>query len=123
MFRSLRTHIMKINENSTVTLTLGQLKRLVKESSDELLERQLVDFLRERISVKVSQWEENAPELALPAGMEDTLAQDLAEALMSDWDIAPLEGASYNAEKYLAETTKRPSNHFAKRCKRRVNKP
>ena len=121
-----------MNSNSKVTLTLGQLKKLVRESrvanedffDDEKNYKLLQQEIEKVIASKCKGWEENGARL--PFGMEKNLARAIVEHLYLDWDCKPIGGNVPNHEApRLDESTcgNKRANKRVSRTKSRGKQP
>ena len=117
-----------MNSNSKVTLTLGQLKKLVRESrvvnedffDDDQNYKLLQQEIEKVIASKCKGWEENGARL--PFGMEKNLARAIVEHLYLDWDCKPIGGNVPNHEAPRLNECKR-ANKRVSRTKSRGKQP
>ena len=114
-----------MNSNSKVTLTLGQLKKLVREShvanedtfgEDEGNYKLLQREIEKVIASKCKDWEENGARL--PFGMERNLARAIVEHLYLEWDCKPIGGNVPNHENPRLDESTRGNKRGSKRVSR-----
>ena len=92
-----------MNSNSKVTLTLGQLKKLVRES---------------RVANEDTFGEDEENYKRLPFGMERNLARAIVEHLYLDWDCKPIGGNVPNHENPRLDESTRGNKRGNKRVSR-----